>query len=98
MHRELEQILYRLDKAHPHYPTTVSPCYRCNPGGDIEVNAGRGSDVCANCLEAELAEIVGIDKAHSYHAAVKYKALWWGILEDASAGTGGSKTSKQEGQ
>lgn len=62
---EADRLAMELVRAFPHWPATMGPCMRCND------NPARGSDLCADCLTTDLAEIVGESMAKRMFALAK---------------------------
>ena len=58
--------LNRLYRAYPSFPSTFSTCpiEGCEDGG-------RGTDICANHIEMELAGLIGTEKANQLHDMIR---------------------------
>jgi len=57
-----------IDKLWYNYPRSVSTFGRCPVCGN---NGGRGGGKCSDCLEKDLARLVGKELASDYHIAIK---------------------------
>ena len=69
-------LIHRIRRAYPDSVTTYNPC----PNQTEECTSARGSDVCPNCLENELTEIVGVGLAHAFHSHTKTAAYLIGKM------------------
>jgi len=59
------EIAIQIIENHPVFATTFSQCSECKK------NSAKGGMHCKDCLEDELAEIVGYEKAKEFHENVK---------------------------
>lgn len=74
--RKIEEIIYRLRRNYPLYPSTFNPCL--NPGCK---DSARGNGICASCCEKRLAEVSGEPEASSeFHEAVKDQTRLQSVL------------------
>lgn len=62
---KVSELIRGLEYQHPMGVSTFGTCIKCR------ANASRGGCVCANCLEDELAEIIGKPLAWEVHQALK---------------------------
>lgn len=66
MTREIEILIDDLWRQHPRWPSTFSKCWTSGCQ-----NIARGGNECAECVEKELAALVGTDLAHEYACSIK---------------------------
>jgi len=59
------EIAIKIIENYPVFATTFSLCSRCKE------NSAKGGMHCKDCLEFELSEIVGYEKAKEFHENVK---------------------------
>jgi len=59
------EIAIQIIENYPAFSTTFSQCSECKR------NSAKGGMLCTSCLEDELAEIVGCQKAKEFHDNVK---------------------------
>jgi len=64
---KLESLFFQLWRQYPTGVSTFSECAKKCGGSEL----ARGGGLCANCLEKEMAELVGGTFAFRYHAAVQ---------------------------
>lgn len=63
--RKFESLIYQLRRDYHPYPATRSACSKCDGG------SARGGGHCADCIEEELAELVGDDLASDLRRAIE---------------------------
>ncbi|MCP3921297.1 MAG: hypothetical protein GY714_01800 [Desulfobacterales bacterium] len=61
---------------YPMWPSTFGPCR------DMCGNSGRGSGLCADCSEKELAKVVGYSLANEYHLSIQNTTRLWREIYD----------------
>jgi len=59
------EIAIQIIENYPVFSTTFSQCSECKS------NSAKGGMLCTSCLEEDLAEIVGDEKAKEFHENVK---------------------------
>lgn len=75
---QADDLCTRLMRAFPRWPTSMNNCPCCGK------NYARGRDVCADCLELELTNIVGTETAKEVRfLANRIGALRYSILRIA---------------
>lgn len=70
----VSELIRALERNHPLHPSTFSTC-------ECKERLGRGGGKCAECLEAELAELIGKPLAWEIHQTIKtYSMLKYAAL------------------
>ncbi|WP_020160024.1 hypothetical protein [Methylobacter marinus] len=59
------ELAIKLVQSYPAYPTTFSTC------SDCQSKQAKGGMQCTDCLEDELAELVGYQLAREFHHQIK---------------------------
>lgn len=60
----VESLIYQLERQYPVWPSTFSTC-------ECKRHSARGSGRCAECVEEELAKVIGRPLAWEVHHALK---------------------------
>lgn len=60
----ISELISAMWRNYPSWPSTFSTC-------ECRVNMGRGGGKCADCLETELAELIGKPLAWEIHQTIK---------------------------
>jgi hypothetical protein len=61
---QVQDLIWRLERQYPLWPSTFSTC-------ECKAHMARGADRCADCLEEELAGVIGKPLAWEVHHALK---------------------------
>lgn len=61
---KVAELINAMFRNYPSWPSTFSTC-------ECKVNIGRGGGKCADCLEVELAELIGKPLAWEIHQTIK---------------------------